>query len=82
MFTKSEMPPDILLFEQVDEINRSISRVRSFLREKVGINSTDDLSMIRSQVEDISSGAPSSGACVSGWRMRLCVPKTLFELMT
>jgi hypothetical protein len=52
MFTKSEIPPDILLFAQVDEINRSIGRVRSYLREKVDIDSSEvDLSMLRSQVE-------------------------------
>jgi hypothetical protein len=51
MFIKSEIPPDDSMFEQVDDINRSIARVRSFLSETVDISSIDDLPMLRSQVE-------------------------------
>lgn len=51
MFTKSDVPPDDELFEQVDDINRSIARVRSFLSENVELGSIEDLPMLRSQVE-------------------------------
>jgi len=51
MFTKSEIPPDDALGEQVEEINRSITRVRSFLTETVDISSIEDLPMLRTQVE-------------------------------
>jgi hypothetical protein len=51
MFTKSEIPPDDWLSEQVDDINRSIARVRSFLTEDVDISSIEDLPMLRCQVE-------------------------------
>jgi hypothetical protein len=51
MFTKSEIPPDNPLFHQIDDVNRSIARVRSFLKEQVYISSIEDLPMLRSQVE-------------------------------
>jgi hypothetical protein len=51
MFTKSEIPADDVLSEQVDDINRSIARVRSFLSENVELGSIEDLPMLRSQVE-------------------------------
>jgi hypothetical protein len=51
MFTKSEIPPDNVMFDQVDDINRSIALVRVFLHEKVDIGSIEDLPMLRSQVE-------------------------------
>jgi hypothetical protein len=51
MFTKSEVPSDNPMFEQIEDINRSIANVRAFLSEKVDISSTEDLPMLRSQVE-------------------------------
>lgn len=50
MFTKSEIPPDAPLFNEIDDINRSIARVRSFLSGQVKIGSIDDLPMLDSQV--------------------------------
>jgi hypothetical protein len=51
MFIKSDLPPDHELFEQVDDINRSIARVRSFLSENVGLGSIEDMPMLRTEVE-------------------------------
>jgi hypothetical protein len=51
MFTKSEIPPDDLSFELVDDINLSIARVRSFLTENVAIDSIENLPMLNSEVE-------------------------------
>jgi hypothetical protein len=51
MFTKAEIPPNNPLYEQVDDINRSISHVRSFLSEKVDIDSIEDIPMLHSQVD-------------------------------
>lgn len=51
MFTKNEVPPDDPMYEHVDDINRSIDRVRSFLIEEVDIGSIEDMPMLRGQVE-------------------------------
>ena len=51
MFIKSDLPPDHELFEQVDDIKRSIAGVRSFLSENVELGSIEDLPMLRTEVE-------------------------------
>jgi hypothetical protein len=51
MIDKSRIPEDTPMFEQIDAINRSITGVRSFLKQDVDISSIEDIPMIRSQVE-------------------------------
>jgi len=49
MFDKSEVPPDDPMFEHIDQINRSIARVRAFLKDRVTFGTLEDLPMIGSQ---------------------------------
>jgi hypothetical protein len=51
MFARSELPSDIEIYGNVEDINRAIARVRLFLNEQVDISSIDDLPMLRTQTE-------------------------------
>ena len=51
MFEKSAIPPDNPMIDDIDQINRSIARVRSLLKDEVTIDSQEDFPMIQSQVE-------------------------------
>jgi hypothetical protein len=51
MFDKTEIPPYTPMFEYIDSINQSISRVRSALKDHVDMDPLDDISMIRGQAE-------------------------------
>jgi hypothetical protein len=51
MFDKSKLPTDCPMYEDIDQINRSVASMRSLLKGKVCFEADGDIPMLRSQVE-------------------------------